>query len=288
MIKKYILVGLPITVLVVLYTMSLKTNTELKKQNGILNEFGTELEFYKLRAKADSLLNSDEFDDALALYIQMDSITDSNAYSLYASKIYEERNRFSKNYSKLYDNLRKRSGQIKKLSDNKKELNDSLENIKSTLGVLQEEFDSILAYNSNIALQVNQLNDSINSIKTNDTLTIVTADGVSIKYLGETQAGKASGYGYAIFDNKSYYEGQWDNNLRSGSGKYFWQNGDFYDGEYDKGLRSGFGTYHFESGERYIGHWKDDLRHGNGVLLDKDGKQLYKGMWKDNKPSKKG
>ncbi|WP_068473561.1 MORN repeat-containing protein [Saccharicrinis aurantiacus] len=288
MIKKYILVGVPVVILIVLNTLSVKTNKKLKLENSVLNEYTSELEFYKLRAKADSLLNQDEFDEALILYTQMDSITNSDEYSQYASKIYEERNRFSKNYSKLYNNLRKRSGQIKKLSDNKKELNDSLENIKSTLGVLQEEFDSILAYNSNIALQVNQLNDSINSIKTNDTLSIVNADGVNIKYLGETKDGKASGYGYAIFDNKSYYEGQWDNNLRSGNGKYFWQNGDFYDGEYSNGMRSGFGTYHFESGERYIGNWKNDLRHGNGVLLDKDGKQLYKGLWKDNKPSKKG
>jgi len=286
--RKNILIGILLLVLIGVSVKTLVNETSLSKKEAELDKYNAELEFYRLKSMADSLLNCDEFETALVICQQIDSLAENDVYASYAKEIYEERNRLNEDYSSLFNDLNKRSRQIKKLSHNKKELNDSLRNIRNTLGVLQNEFDSILVYNSNIMHRINQLSDSISAIPTNDTLTIVTNDGVSIKYLGETKEGIAQGYGYAIFDNKSYYEGEWENNLRSGYGKYYWQNGDFYDGEYIKDLRSGFGTYHFESGERYIGHWKNDLRHGKGVLLDKEGKQLYKGMWQNNKPIKKG
>ena len=264
--------------------MLAQSKNKLKQKNTFINDMVTELDFYKIKSKADSLLNNDELELALEQFAIIDQINNSEEYTVHAINIYEERNKAHQNNSLLSTKIRERGKVIRQLYKNKDELNDSLERVKSTLEVLQTEFDSVLMCNSNIALRVNELNDSISSINITDTLTIYCGQGVSIKYLGEVKGGKAHGFGYAIFDNKGFYEGNWKNSLRNGKGKYSWQNGDVYEGEYSNDLRNGFGTYQFKSGEQYKGDWRNDLRHGHGVLIGKDGKVLFEGKWVNDKP----
>jgi len=260
----------------------------MKEQQMENEAYQSELEFYKLKSKADSLMNNNEESPALELYTTLDSITNGKNYTRMALEVLEVRKASNNSYSKLSDKLDKRGRAIRQLLINKSELNDSLHSIKVNLGVLQHEYDSILVLNSHVCQKMNELNDSINAnaIKPMDALAIVTTDSVDIRYIGEVKQGKAQGFGYAIFDKKGFYEGYWNKNLRNGNGKYTWQNGDFYEGKYFNGLRNGFGTYHFSSGEQYIGQWQNDLRHGHGVLLAKNGKVLFKGEWIDNEPHK--
>lgn len=281
--KRYFVPALLI-VLLILVTLLVKSRNELTKQHKVLNDVTAELDFYKIKSKADSLLNTDELELAFELFSVIDRIRNCDDYTSNARKIFEERIKNHEDYNLMTKRINERGSVIRQLYKNKTELNDSLELVKSNLEVLQTELDSVLTCNSNITLRVHELNDSINSIHSSDTLTIYYGDGISIKYLGEVKGGKAHGFGYAIFDSKGFYEGNWKNSLRNGKGKYSWRNGDVYEGEYNNDLRNGFGTYQFKSGEQYKGDWRNDLRHGQGVLTDKDGKVLFEGKWVNDKP----
>lgn len=116
-------------------------------------------------------------------------------------------------------------------------------------------------------------------------LALTNPDGAEIQYIGEIHEGEAHGYGFAVFEKKGFYKGEWSHNMRHGEGTYFWQNGDIYEGHYEKGKRSGFGIYYFESGEIYRGQWKDNLRHGDGTLYDAEGDILAEGPWEKDEPN---
>ncbi|MBR8534086.1 hypothetical protein KDU71_00810 [Carboxylicivirga sediminis] len=274
-------------VLLVFMALWLKSHMQINGLNTTMSQYRDELAFYQLKSLADSLLNSKEDARALELFAVIDSMGSSNHYSTRAREIIEERKMNNTSYTKLADKLRRRSNAIRQLLANKHELNDSLESVKSSLGTLQHENDSMRMSNQYISQKVNELSDSIGAITPMDALVLQNADGVTIRYIGGTNDGQAEGFGYAIFDSKSFYEGYWHSNQRWGTGKYHWPNGDFYEGEYASDLRNGYGIYHFSSGELYKGHWKNDLRHGHGILLSKDGKVLFRGKWKDNEPVKK-
>lgn len=91
---------------------------------------------------------------------------------------------------------------------------------------------------------------------------------------------------------------KWDNGNRFwGDDKYgicLWNNGEMYCGEFDNWKMSGWGMYIMSTGNNlpncpdswaYVGPWKDGKRHGNnGTVYDKDGKILYRGKFKDDKP----
>ncbi|MBS2211978.1 hypothetical protein KEM09_11215 [Carboxylicivirga mesophila] len=281
---KNIIAGFVILVFVALW---LNSHIQLNGLNTTLMQYRDELSFYQLKSLADSLLNSNEDARALELFAVIDSMGSSDHYSNRAREIIEARKMDNTSYTELADKLRRRSNAIRQLLANKHELNDSLESVKSSLGTLQHENDSMRVSNRYISQKVNELSDSIGAITPMDALVLQNADGVTIRYIGGTNDGQAEGFGYAIFDSKSFYEGYWHSNQRWGTGKYHWPNGDFYEGEYANDLRNGYGIYHFSSGELYKGHWKNDLRHGHGILLSKDGKVLFRGKWKDNEPVKK-
>ena len=115
-------------------------------------------------------------------------------------------------------------------------------------------------------------------------LDFVNSDGVSVKYLGSISDKKAMGFGFAIFDRRGFYEGNWDNNQRHGQGIYIWQNGDRYEGDYDHDVRVGQGTYFFSSGEIYSGQWVNNVRQGEGKIVNKKGKVIFEGTWYDDEP----
>ncbi len=104
-----------------------------------------------------------------------------------------------------------------------------------------------------------------------------------IHYVGNTSKGKAYGYGIAIYDTGSRYEGEWKNNLREGKGSFYWTDGQYYIGEYKNDLRTGKGTYFWPNGEKYVGEWRKDKRDGKGVFYNKKGKIMTSGIWKKDK-----
>ena len=76
-------------------------------------------------------------------------------------------------------------------------------------------------------------------------------------YKGDiNSAGRPDGQGLAIYEDNSYYYGEWSDGARSGAGRWF----RFYIGEVSK--RNALGKYISHS---YAGEWADDLPNGQGA-----------------------
>jgi len=104
-----------------------------------------------------------------------------------------------------------------------------------------------------------------------------------VHYVGQVKREKANGYGVAILDTGSRYEGEWLNNVRHGEGSFYWVDGEYYVGQYENDRRNGTGSYFWPNGENYVGGWKNDQRDGEGIFYNKDGKIVTKGIWKNDK-----
>ena len=76
-------------------------------------------------------------------------------------------------------------------------------------------------------------------------------------YKGDiNSAGRPDGQGLAIYEDNSYYYGEWSDGARSGTGRWF----RFYIGEVSK--HNALGKYTSHS---YAGEWADDLPNGQGA-----------------------
>jgi hypothetical protein len=235
----------------------------------------------KALAHADFELMSGHFDEAELEYTDLLKLY-PNSDSLLARMIMvKEKREFYKTYMSL-----------------QKELNhniDAIENLESYMLIIENR-NKNLVKNQSIQDTLLVVSDTTSNIMysasknpvvnthVKDILDIINYDGTEIKYIGETENGKADGYGYAVFSKKGFYEGFWSDNRRNGKGIYYWQNGDTYEGAYKDGKREGFGTYTFASGEIYVGHWKNNLREGEGELRNKKGKLVFTGEWQDDEP----
>jgi hypothetical protein len=73
-----------------------------------------------------------------------------------------------------------------------------------------------------------------------------------------------------------------------GYGRKFWTtyhifpSGDVYRGACILNLREEFGVYTYANGTEYIGQWKKGEKQGLGFVLDKEGRVIEKGIYKDN------
>ena len=86
------------------------------------------------------------------------------------------------------------------------------------------------------------------------------------------------------------YEGEYGGSLgegfhREGEGTEYHKDGRsmLYDGQWSNGERSGEGTWYKSTNglPTYIGTWDKDVPNGEGTLMDKYGKELYSGNWKN-------
>lgn len=76
-------------------------------------------------------------------------------------------------------------------------------------------------------------------------------------YIGDmNSSGKPDGKGLAIYEDNSYYYGNWSDGVRSGNGRWF----RFYINEKSERTASGIYTSH-----SYAGEWIDDLPNGPGA-----------------------
>ena len=114
-------------------------------------------------------------------------------------------------------------------------------------------------------------------------LTFTNSKGSKMHYVGQVKNGKANGYGVALLNTGSRYEGLWKDNMRHGNGTYYWSDGEYYVGQYKNDKRNGEGTYHWPNGEKYAGHWEDDERDVKGTFYGKDGGIVAAGTWDDDK-----
>ena len=117
-------------------------------------------------------------------------------------------------------------------------------------------------------------------------LLFTAKSGLTGLYSGPLAEGKPDGLGKVVFDDKSIYEGSFQNGLRHGKGRHsgtYW----FFEGDFKEDLRTGYGVYTWPDGRKYEGNWENDLRSGKGKLTLRNG-SIYEGNWKDDAPSGQG
>lgn len=129
--------------------------------------------------------------------------------------------------------------------------------------------------------QANQLMNRVVEINLN------LKENLQLRYIGEVENKRPEGLGVGFYSTGGYYIGQWKEGMRHGLGEYVWKNGDRYKGEFVNDKRHGEGEYIYSNGYRYRGGWRDDLRDGYGELLDDENKIVAKGIWKNDKLTKK-
>eukprot|EP01126_Amoeba_proteus_P057336 TRINITY_DN7290_c0_g1_i5.p1 TRINITY_DN7290_c0_g1~~TRINITY_DN7290_c0_g1_i5.p1 ORF type:complete len:358 (+),score=69.86 TRINITY_DN7290_c0_g1_i5:196-1269(+) len=105
-------------------------------------------------------------------------------------------------------------------------------------------------------------------------------------YIGSWDLGRMHGYGiYEI--HKTYYEGEFQLNLRNGIGVQEFVDGQIYKGEFTNGTPNGKGESYTPNGDHYEGEWKKGKRFGYGTLVFANGNK-YEGNWKANEPEGEG
>ena len=123
---------------------------------------------------------------------------------------------------------------------------------------------------------MNSINNNLN-VTRNDKRKDFYSDG-RLKYEGDIVNGKYEGFGKQIFEDGTYYEGQWENNKKNGKGILYYKDGTIkYDGDFINDKKEGNGKFVFENGEYYIGQWFNNKRSGKGKEFCKDGTLKYDG-----------
>ena len=144
------------------------------------------------------------------------------------------------------------------------------------------DYDSLAFALEKAELQIRNLEKRISRNSGGNYLTFKSAQDNDIYYVGDVRGGRAEGNGVALFSTGSRYIGQWKNNQKHGDGRFLWKDGAYYEGEYLNNQRHGEGTYQFPDGSKYVGGWANDLRDGEGVFYDKKGKEMARGLWRQD------
>lgn len=93
------------------------------------------------------------------------------------------------------------------------------------------------------------------------------------------------GYGLLINGPQTFYEGNFQNNVKHGYGYEAFQKG-AYVGHYINGKPEGKGTFYSTTGEIYEGQYVAGIKHGYGRWSTPT--QSYQGEWRANKPEGTG
>lgn len=119
-------------------------------------------------------------------------------------------------------------------------------------------------------------------------------------FKGEFVKGKVGGHGKFVFNDGSYYDGEWLEGQKHGMGKEkivressnAWDGEDHlfndeYEGQFDHGKRHGQGKQTFANGDIYDGMWFKNKKHGNGKFIFKLGGE-YEGKYMNNERNGEG
>mgnify|MGYP001266252789 CR=1 FL=1 len=274
--------------------------SELKSSHDLYENLYVDHEALSVRyTRLDSLIRINEAIDNHVLSSQYESageIIRSFAPDFKEEKTYlEHKVAFLEKLTKKYTDfqtslqnsdaiLQSQGQQIKQLKHNISDLESGNSKLNEILAECRE---SISVLESKI--QSGSNNTDIPTAKDNfRIMTIVNSKGNEIYYLGETNEGKANGFGAGLWKKGGHYNGMWKDNLRDGEGTYFWADGEHYEGEFKSDKRNGKGKYTWKNGIYYIGEWKEDKRHGAGVLYEKNGVVRLRGVWENDQFLKNG
>ncbi|WP_343486286.1 hypothetical protein [Allomuricauda sp. d1] len=163
---------------------------------------------------------------------------------------------------------------------------DSLDSIQMRLASMPLEvrqYDSISFALEKTKVQLANMRSQLQRKSFGEYLQFTNSKGSQMHYVGQVSGKKANGYGVALLNTGSRYEGEWKDNQRHGEGSFYWSDGEYYVGSYENDQRNGLGTYYWPNGEKYVGSWKDDKRNGKGIFYGKDGNIITEGIWKADK-----
>ena len=146
-----------------------------------------------------------------------------------------------------------------------------------------QKLDSLSFRLEKTKVQLAQLKEQLQQKSFGEYLQFKSNKGDRMHYVGKVKNGKANGYGIALLETGSRFEGEWKDNQRHGEGSFFWADGEIYKGNYLNDKRNGFGIYFWPNGEKYAGEWKDDKRNGSGKFYDDKGDVVTSGQWKEDK-----
>ncbi|XP_076718793.2 MORN repeat-containing protein 1 [Callospermophilus lateralis] len=108
------------------------------------------------------------------------------------------------------------------------------------------------------------------------------------RYEGEWKEGKIHGHGKLLFNDGSYYEGEFADGEITGLGCRYWAwSGNTYSGHFILGEPQGHGVMEYKAGGHYEGELSHGLRAGQGFLVDREG-QEYEGSFHDNRRHGRG
>jgi predicted aspartyl protease len=99
-------------------------------------------------------------------------------------------------------------------------------------------------------------------------------------YEGQWKASRKHGKGKYVFSSGDVYEGNYVDNTKSGQGILNYANGDIYEGNFIDNSMSGQGIYNFANGDKELGTFTNGLLNGKGIKTYKNGDK-YDGIWKD-------
>ncbi|OXB82710.1 UNVERIFIED_CONTAM: hypothetical protein H355_000408 [Colinus virginianus] len=89
-----------------------------------------------------------------------------------------------------------------------------------------------------------------------------------VSYIGYWYKGKRYGKGTIYYDqeHKSWYSGDWVDNVKEGWGIRRYKSGNIYEGHWEKNVRHGRGRMRWLTAEQeYIGQWVHGVQHGYGT-----------------------
>ena len=103
-------------------------------------------------------------------------------------------------------------------------------------------------------------------------------------YQGEFLNSKKNGVGLYRWPDGTIYQGEFINNQMSGSGLILYSDDRIYAGEILNGFMNGYGIYIWENGNKYMGYYLQDTKHGFGVFIWKHKPFVgYFGFWEMGK-----
>ena len=103
-------------------------------------------------------------------------------------------------------------------------------------------------------------------------------------YKGEYLNNKKHGIGFYQWADKTYYEGEFNNNQMTGYGLIYYTNESFYSGEVLNGNMNGFGVFSWKNKHKYVGFFKNDLKCGFGIFIwNLKPLEAFVGFWNNGK-----
>ena len=124
---------------------------------------------------------------------------------------------------------------------------------------------------------------------------------------GYWKSDNLDGIAIEVWDDGSYFQGEYYNNKKNGVGLYRWPDGTIYQGEFkdnqmngrgiilysndcifsgeiDSGFMNGFGYFFWGNGSMYIGYYIQDIKNGFGIYIwDQKNFLCYIGFWEMGK-----